>query len=319
MKRFVLSAAACAVLASVWMAGSTSARAQSAPAPDVSPSPAAAQSAPNAAGLSPEELQKLQEQLIKTSQNPVGNISVIPFQNNFNYGYGPYQRLQYVLNVQPVVPFSLGPDANLVVRMIVPLIDQPSPASPAACAAAPTGCPWTFGLGDVDPQIFYAPKTKPDAVIWGAGAQFLFPTGTPSGLSAGQYGVGPAFVALIMPGNIVTGVLITQMFSVAGDITKPAISQFFIQPFFNYNLKDGWALFFGSSGITANWVATPQQGKWLVPIGTGVTKTFKLGDQPMQLGIQYFGNVVRPVNTPFGTVRFTWSLLFPIKRGLTLP
>ena len=92
-----------------------------------------------------------------------------------------------------------------------------------------------------------------------------------------------------------------------------------MQPFFNYNLKDAWAIFLGSSGITANWTATPQQGKWNVPIGTGVTKTFKLGDQPMQLSTQFFGNVVRPAYAPTYTVRFTWALLFPIKRGQQLP
>jgi hypothetical protein len=164
--------------------------------------------------------------------------------------------------------------------------------------------------------IILPPKTSPDAFIWGAGLQFLFPSGTPAGLSAGKYGTGPAIVALIMPGNIVTGVLVTQMFSIGGDPTQPSISQLFIQPFFNYNLKGGWALFFGSSGITDNFNATPQQGKWLVPIGAGITKTFKLGDQPMQLGFQYYGNVVRPANTAYGTLRVNFALLFPVKRGM---
>ena len=75
------------------------------------------------------------------------------------------------------------------------------------------------------------------------------------------------------------------MWSIGGDPTRSAISTFFVQPFFNYNLKGGWSLFFGSSGITANWTATPQQGKWL------------------------------PANTPYGNIRFNWALLFPIKRG----
>jgi len=35
----------------------------------------------------------------------------------------------------------------------------------------------------------------------------------------------------------------------------------------------------------------------------------------MQIGVQYFGNVVRPANTPYGNIRFNWALLFPIKRG----
>jgi hypothetical protein len=284
-----------------------------------SAAPSDASSAPDAGGARPANAPAgnltaaQQAAIIKASQNPVGNIAIVPFQNNYNYGFGPFQRGQYNLNIQPVVPFMLSPSANLIARTIIPLINQPSAAPPSVCAAA-FGCPSTFGLGDITEQLFFAPKTKPDALIWGAGAQFLFPSGTPAGLSAGKYGAGPAIVALIMPGNIVTGVLVTQMFSIGGDPTQPSISQLFIQPFFNYNLKGGWALFFGSSGITDNFNATPQQGKWLVPIGAGITKTFKLGDQPMQLGFQYFGNVVRPVNTPYGTLRLNYALLFPVKR-----
>jgi hypothetical protein len=212
----------------------------------------------------------------------------------------------------------LNPNLNLIARTIIPIINAPSAAPPAVCAST-YGCPSTFGIGDLNPQFFIAPKTKENALIWGVGPQFLFPTGTPSSLGSGKYGTGPALVGLIMPGNIVTGALVTQMWSIGGDPARTPISTLFIQPFLNYNLKHAWSVFVGSSGITANWVATPQQGKWLVPIGTGITKTFKLGDQPMQLGVQYFQNVVRTTNAPYGNIRFTWSLLYPVKRGLALP
>ena len=286
--------------------------------PGALPTPAVPLGAPSdQTALTPEELQKLQEQIIKASQNPVGNIAIVPFQNNFNFGVGPYQRLQYNINLQPVVPIVLNSQWNLIARTIIPIIDNPSSAPPSVCASA-FGCGATFGIGDLNPQFYFAP-TKPGNLIWGAGPQFLFPTGAPSQLSAGKYAVGPAIVGLIMPGDIVTGVLMTQSWSIGGDPTKPDISTFFIQPFLNYNLKHAWAIFVGSSGITDNFNATPQQGKWNVPIGTGVTKTFKLADQPMQLGVQYFGNVVRTMSSPNYTLRFNWSLLYPIKRGLKLP
>jgi hypothetical protein len=267
----------------VFLVCSSQGFAQSAP-PSPTAETAQAQPAPSGdQALTPQEQAALQAAIIKASQNPVGNIAVIPFQNNFSYGGGPYQRLQYNLNLQPVVPIMLSPNLNLIARTIIPIINAPSAAPPSVCAST-FGCPSTFGIGDLNPQFFLAPKTKGDALIWGAGPQFLFPTGTPSSLGSGKYGTGPALVGLIMPGNIVTGALVTQMWSVGGDPARAPISLFFIQPFLNYNLKNAWSLFIGSSGITANWVATPQQGKWLVPIGTGVTKTFKLGDQPMQLG-----------------------------------
>jgi len=49
----------------------------------------------------------------------------VPFQSNFNFGVGPGDDFQYVLNVQPVVPFRLTEGWNLITRTIIPLIDQP--------------------------------------------------------------------------------------------------------------------------------------------------------------------------------------------------
>lgn len=76
----------------------------------------------DASKLTPEQQQALRLAVIKTSQNPVGNITVVPFQNNFNYGFGPYTRLQYNLNVQPVVPIMLSQNMNLIARTIIPVV-----------------------------------------------------------------------------------------------------------------------------------------------------------------------------------------------------
>ena len=113
--------------------------AQTAPATSTStqsgfdPSAVTAQAAPAGAdqsALTPEQQAALQAAIIKAAQNPVGNIAIIPFQNNFNYGFGPYQRLQYNLNIQPVVPIMLSPSLNLIARVITPIINQPSFAPP---------------------------------------------------------------------------------------------------------------------------------------------------------------------------------------------
>jgi hypothetical protein len=48
--------------------------------------------------------------LAKKTQNPVSDLISVPFQSNFNFGVGPDDDLQYVLNVQPIVPFRLSED-----------------------------------------------------------------------------------------------------------------------------------------------------------------------------------------------------------------
>lgn len=284
--------------------------------PTPSPSPTtAAQTppagSPAAADLTPAQREALQLLIIKTSQNPVGNITVLPFQNNFNYGVGPYARYQYNLNFQPVFPIVLGPSLTLISRTIAPLVSQPPNATAQACASQ--GCGWTTGLSDVQEQLYFAPKTKPGQLIWGVGPIVQAPTATPGSLGSGKWAAGPDAVALVMPGNWVIGTLFTQLWSFAGAPNRPAVSTFFVQPFVNYNLKGGWALS-TAPGITANWAAA--QNKWSVPLGGGVARTFKLDNQLMSLSLLYYAYVARPVNQPQTQLRMVWSLLYPIQRGI---
>jgi hypothetical protein len=301
---------ACALIcaASLWPAHAGAQTAPGAATPPAAPSasPAAETSAEKEARLKAEELA-----IIKASQNPVGNIAVLPFQNNWNYGYGPYDRQQFNLNIQPVVPIVLGPKMNLIERTIIPVINQPTNTPPALCD--PAGCNSTFGLGDVQEQLYFAPKTKPGALIWGAGPIMTFPAATPDTLGAGKWDLGLDAVALVMPGPWVIGILANQQWSVAGNGARPATNTFFTQPFVNYNFGKGWAIVSAPS-ITANWNA-PGDQKWTVPLGAGIIKTFKLGDQPQQLQLAYYGNVTKPTYAANGTWRLVWALLYPIKRG----
>jgi hypothetical protein len=266
----------------------------------------------DASKLTPEQQQALQLAIIKISQNPVGNITVFPFQNNFNYGYGPYTRLQYNLNVQPVFPIMLSQTWNLVARTIIPLLNQPSSAPPTVCASQ-CGCPSTLGLSDVQEQLFFGPKTKPGELIWAAGPIFQFPSATPNTLGSGKWSAGPNVVALVMPGKWVLGALTSQLWSVAGPSARSHVSSFLVQPFVNYNLKGGWALTTAPI-ITANWTAT--QNKWAVPVGGGISKTLKDEGQLMQVSVQYYTWIARPLASPQTDLKITWSLLWPVKRGI---
>jgi hypothetical protein len=266
------------------------------------------------AKLTPEQREALQLIIIKTSQNPVGNITVFPFQNNFNYGYGPYTRLQYNLNVQPVFPIMLSPQWTLVARTIIPVVNQPSAAPPTVCVSQ-FGCPSTFGLSNVQEQLFFGPKTKPGQLIWALGPIFQFPTATPSSLGTAKWAAGPDAVALVMPGKWVMGALVTQLWSFAGPPAPSNVNSFLVQPFINYNLKDGWAISTAPI-MTANWVLPGT--KWTVPLGGGIAKTFKDGGQLMQASVLYYTDIVRPLAAPQTTLRVNWSLLWPVKRGIDI-
>ncbi len=55
-----------------------------------------------------------------------------------------------------------------------------------------------------------------------------------------------------------------------------------------------------------------------MPIGGGGGKTFKLGDQTMQINMLYYTFIQKPLYTPQTNLRIGWSLLFPVKRGIDL-
>lgn len=314
------------ILVMVAAALSAMAGASAQPAPSPSPTPSATpisartdESHPETGDFDPSKLTPSQQEalrlaVIKTSQNPVGNITVLPFQNNFNYGYGPYTRLQYNTNVQPVAPFMLSPSLSLVARTILPIVNQPSALPPTACAM-PTGCPSTSGIGDMQEQLFFGPKTKPGRLIWAAGPIFQFPTGSPATLTSGKWAAGADAAALVMPGKWVMGALVTQLWSFAGPTNGRNVNSFLLQPFANYNLKNGWAIV-SAPIITANWAAA--ENRWAVPVGGGITNTFKDGDQLMQVSVQYYTWVRRPLASQQTQLRFVWSLLWPVKRGISV-
>jgi hypothetical protein len=254
--------------------------------------------------------------LIKQSQNPVGNLGVLPIQGNFYYGAGQYQRTQTVTNIQPVIPIALSKQWNVIARTVVPIIDAPSLLPPSQCNST-IGCPTLTGFGDIQQQTYFTPA-KPATVTWGAGPIFQFATASPNlgPIGSHQTAAGADAVGLIMPGNFVMGALVTQLWSIGGSSsTNPAVNSMLIQPFINYNFGKGWALS-TSPNISANFSATPGQA-WTVPLGLGLTKTFALATTPMQFGVQYYSNIVKPNLAPSTQLKVVLSFLFPVKRSYT--
>jgi hypothetical protein len=111
------------------------------------------------------EEQKLE--LAKKLQNPVANVQTLPFQNNFDFGFGPERRMKYTLNIQPAFPSTLKNGAMFIVRPVVPIISSPAPEPYKA-----------FGLGDVSLALLYVPKPKKPSFMVGGGLQLNIPTAT---------------------------------------------------------------------------------------------------------------------------------------------
>ena len=57
-------------------------------------------------------------ELARAVQNPVADLISVPFQNNTDFDFGPRERTQNVLNIQPVIPISLSEDWLAITRTI---------------------------------------------------------------------------------------------------------------------------------------------------------------------------------------------------------
>jgi hypothetical protein len=138
------------------------------------------------------------EELRKQSQNPIASLISVPLQENFNFGIGSADRTQNVINIQPVIPFSISEHWNLITRWITPIIYQPIPVPQSEGATVQTT--GVYGLGDLNPSFFFSPKKS--KVTWGVGPTFILPTATNTTyLGQGKFSMGPSVVALVQPSH----------------------------------------------------------------------------------------------------------------------
>ena len=244
-------------------------------------------------------------ELARAVQNPVASLISLPFQNNTTFDFGPRDGTLNVLNIQPVWPFTLSDDWNLITRTIVPIVSQPSLRH---------GQDRESGLGDTVFTAFLSPAAPfREKLIWGAGPAFLMPTATDDRLGADKWGLGPSVVLLAMPGNFVVGSLFSQVWSTGGSGNED-VSLFTWQPFLNYNFSGGWYVT-SSPLLTANWEANRSSDEWTVPVGGGFGKIFRIGSlPPMNLQAQVFYNAARPRPVGLWSLRVQLQLLFP-RRG----
>lgn len=247
------------------------------------------------------QAQESAAELAKKAQNPIANMISLPLQNNTNFGIGPYDRTQNILNVQPVIPTSLGENWLLINRVIAPIISQPDISSESES---------TFGLGDIVYQGFFTPVTKSN-VTWGVGPVFILPTATDPALGSKKWSAGPAAIVVASINKWVVGGVIYNAWSFAGNSDKPDLSAGLLQYFVNYNLPKAYYITVQPI-ITVNWNASANN-QWIVPFGGGAGKIFALGKQKFNFNASAYWNAVKPEITdgPDWQLRFLLAFLFP--------
>jgi hypothetical protein len=232
----------------------------------------------------------------KQLANPIASLISVPLQNNYDCCYGPSGGGRYTLNVQPVIPFSLNNDWNVIVRTIVPIVYQ-APTTPNGEGA--------MGFSDVTQSFFFSPKAPTNGIIWGVGPALLYPLGG-SQLGSQKWGAGPTIVLLKQSGAATYGLLANQIWSFAGASHRASVNQTFLQPFYNYTFPDSTGIVIQTQS-TYNWTTR----QWTVPILLGVSHVYRIQTQLIQLAMAAKGYAATPTGGPGYGFQWTATLLFP--------
>jgi hypothetical protein len=236
---------------------------------DSAASPAAAPAVPSTDTSNGELARKL--------NNPISDLVSVPFQFNWENGIGTPDRTRFVLNVQPVMPFTLSPRLNLIARIVAPIVSQPPSVA---------GGFGTSGIGDPLVSFFLSPAKG--SITWGVGPAISLPSTNDPTLGSQKWAGGPTFVALKQASGWTVGALVNQIWSFAGAPDRASVSQMFLQPFLSYTTATLWTLSVNSE-TTANWeVRSPN--RWNTPINLTAAKLSTFGTFPAsyQFGWGYF-------------------------------
>jgi hypothetical protein len=257
--------------------------------------------------------QQDQAELAKATLNPVASLISVPIKIDYDQNIGPIEEgNKTTVTIQPVLPFSISEDWNVISRTLIPLITQhdivPGVNSEDGVADI-EGSGSEQGISDITQQFYFSPKAPTaGGWIWGVGPQFLLPTGSPR-MTASKWGVGPTFVVLKQEHGFTYGALANQTWSVSGN-TKPDVSVTYVQPFLSYTTKK-FTSYTINTESTYNWKTI----QWSVPVNLSVTQLLKLGGQPLTIqgGARYWADTPDGIGPKGWGLRVQITLLFPKK------
>lgn len=243
-----------------------------------------------------------QGELAKKLANPIASLISVPIQVNYDKDIGPQEEgSKWVTNIQPVIPFSMSENWNIITRTIVPLIDQDD---------IPISGHGESGLGDIVASQFFSPKAlSARGWTWGVGPVWLLPTATDDSLGSEKWGIGPTAVALKQDGLWTYGMLFNHIWSFAGDDDRKDVNATFLQPFVAFVTKSH-TTFSLNTESTYDW----EDEEWSVPINFTVAQMLKIGKLPVQIALAARYWVDTPDNGPDGWGgRFQFTFIFPKK------
>ena len=214
-----------------------------------------------------------------------------------------------LLRLMPAYNWKINPDWQIVNLDLVLLADAPGGVPGWPGNPEPIPGDRTTGLSDWIHASFFN-QLKEGGLVVGAGFITGFPTATDPALGSGKWTLGPALRAVWRSDTWTIGGFGGQRWSFAGKSNRADISQLMIRATIRRRLPGKW-YFVSAPLITANWNAE-SGNRWLVPLGGGFGRAFRIGRTDWAPSLQFYSNVIRPDGAPDWSVRLSLIAAIPL-------
>jgi hypothetical protein len=233
--------------------------------------------------------------------NPVSDLFDVSFRFDVDRGLGSTDATRMTLFIEPVIPFEINNDWNLVTRTTLPIIQQEELFN---------GAGDNHGIGDVQQAFFITPKTPDKKLIWGAGPMISWPTASDDALGSQKYEFGPTAVALQQRDKLTYGIEMNHLWSLPtlGDNDRRGVSQTLFKPFGAYTTDRQLTILVNTESIY-DW----QIDRWTIPVNVVVSQLLELKGHPINLFAGVRSYLDSPEGGPNWGVRFGVTFVLPRK------
>jgi len=234
-------------------------------------------------------------------QNPISDLQYVNFRFDNDEGLGSTDASRRSLFIEPVLPFEVNSDWNLVVKTSLPIIWQDGLVK---------GAGDNHGIGDVEQSFFFTPKSQPEGWIWGAGPVLSWPTASDDALGSQKYEFGPTAVALQQKEAWTYGLLVNHLWSVPslGDSDRRGVNATLFQPFGAYTMPNNLTFSVNMESIY-DW----EIDRWTVPLNLVVSQLLDVAGHPMNVFAGVRSYLESPSGGPNWGVRFGVTIVLPKK------
>jgi hypothetical protein len=214
--------------------------------------------------------EEAERNLAQELTNPIASLYTLPIQLGFDQDLGlDGDGSQTQLNLQPLIPFTLNEDWNLISRTIIPFIHQEDVAWKGQNQS---------GLGDILQSFFFSPSAVPDnGWIWGVGPAIGIPTASEDAFGIDRWALGPTAVALKTKGPWTVGVLVNHLWSL-GD-GSDIYNGTYAEPWVSYVMPTDTTVSLSMESVY-DW----NSDELALPLNLIVDQLITIGDQPVSIG-----------------------------------